>query len=360
MTNLECPSRPRFQADVEECARSGFDFSLLKDSTILITGATGLVGGALTRALLAANRLRGLNARVLAPVRDVLRARDALAGVYGRDDLSVFPMDVTRPMHIDEPVDYIVHGAGVTTSRLFVTHPVETIEAALMGARCALQLAAEKQVRGMVYLSSMEAFGVTDPALPSVTETQIGYIDPQSLRSSYSESKRMAECLCAAYAGEYGVPVRAARLAQTFGAGVSPKETRVFMQFARAALEGRNLVLHTKGESYGNYVYTADCVKALLLLLTRGENGGVYTVANPDACVPIKELARLCSETLSGGRARVVFDIPESALTYGYAPDVKMRLNADKMKALGWRPSIPLDEMLRRLAADIRSFSETN
>ena len=201
MTNLECPSRPRFQADVEECARSGFDFSLLKDSTILITGATGLVGGALTRALLAANRLRGLNARVLAPVRDVLRARDALAGVYGRDDLSVFPMDVTRLMHIDEPVDYIVHGAGVTTSRLFVTHPVETIETALMGARCALQLAAEKQVRGMVYLSSMEAFGVTDPALPSVTETQIGYIDPQSLRSSYSESKRMAECLCAAYAG---------------------------------------------------------------------------------------------------------------------------------------------------------------
>ena len=100
---------------------------------------------------------------------------------------------------------------GVTTSRLFVTHPVETIETALMGARCALQLAAEKQVRGMVYLSSMEAFGVTDPALPSVTETQIGYIDPQSLRSSYSESKRMAECLCAAYAGEYGVPVRAAR-----------------------------------------------------------------------------------------------------------------------------------------------------
>ena len=90
------------------------------------------------------------------------------------------------------------------------------------------------------------------------------------------------------------------------------------------------------------------------------QNGGVYTVANPDACVPIKELARLCSETLSGGRARVVFDIPESALTYGYAPDVKMRLNADKMKALGWQPSIPLDEMLRRLAADIRSFSETN
>ena len=184
MTNLECPNRPQFQADVEECARSGFDFALLKDSTILITGATGLVGGALTRALLAANRLRGLNARVLAPVRDVLRARDALAGVYGRDDLSVFPMDVTRPMHIDEPVDYIVHGAGVTTSRLFVTHPVETIETALMGARCALQLAAEKQVRGMVYLSSMEAFGVTDPALPSVTETQLGYIDPQSLRSS--------------------------------------------------------------------------------------------------------------------------------------------------------------------------------
>lgn len=352
---VECPNRPQFQADIETAAQSAFDFDQLRGSTILVTGATGLVGGALTRALLAANRLRDLNARVLAPVRDVSRAAARLSGVYGRDDLFVFPLDITRPMTIDGPIDFIVHCAGITSSRLFVSQPVETAETALESAMAALKLAREKKARGMVYLSSMEAFGVTDPALPSVGENQLGYIDLQSVRSSYSESKRMAECLCAAYAAEYGVKVVSARLAQTFGAGIHPEENRVFMQFARSALRGENLVLHTRGESYGNYVSLSDAVQALLLLLTRGHWGDVYTVCNPAACVPIKELARLIAETLGEDRVRLEFDIPESALVYGYAPDVKMRLRADKMMALGWQPRTSLPEMIASLGSDILS-----
>lgn len=358
MYTLECPRRRRFQADVESTAQSAFDFESLKDRTFLVTGATGLVGGAFVRTILAANRLRGLNARVLAPVRSLEKAKTALDGVYGRDDLVIFEADVTRPYEISEPVDYILHAAGVTSSRLFVTEPVETIDAAYEGTKCALTLAREKNVRGMVYLSSMEAFGITDPALTSVTEKQLGFIDPQSVRSSYSESKRMAECLCAAYAAEYGVNVRCARLAQTFGAGVSLSEKRVFMQFALSALNGEDLILHTKGESYGNYVYLSDAVKALLLLMTRGDAGDVYTVSTPGACVPIKELARITAETLSCGRSKVVFDIPESALTYGYAPDVKMRLNSEKMQLLGWQPEVALKEMLMRLAEDIKAQRE--
>ena len=353
---LECPGREQFQKDVERAAEYASELDALRNSTVLVTGATGLIGGFLTRAILCANRVYGLNARVLAPVRSMERARQVLSGVLNREELSVFEADITRHLSIAGDVDFIVHGAGVTSSRLFVTEPVETIQAALRGTECVLELAREKKVRGMTYLSSMEAFGVTDPALPCVTEKQLGFIDLQSVRSCYSESKRMAECLCACYAAEYGVNVKCARLAQTFGAGVSRNESRVFMQFAVSALTGQDIVLHTKGESFGNYVYTSDAARAIFLLLTRGNPGEAYTVANDRACVPIAKLAEIASQTLSGSKSRVVFDIPENPMTYGYAPDVKMRLNADKLKSLGWEAEVELDEMLRRLGNDLRQM----
>ena len=176
------------------------------------------------------------------------------------------------------------------------------------------------------------------------------------VRSSYPESKRMAENLCACFHHEYGVPVCAARLAQTFGAGVSKTETRAFMQFAKSALEGRDIVLHTKGESYGNYVYLSDAVEAILLLMTKGARGEIYTVSNEDACVRIRDLALIAAKTLSDPEVRVVFDIPDDPMTYGYAPDVKMHLSNKKICSLGWKPTVDLPGMFMRLSDDLRDI----
>jgi len=350
----ECPGRKTFQKDMESCAMGGFDFDAFKNATFFITGSTGLVGGALVRAVLCANRLRSMNARILAPVRSIEKAKKVFGEAYERKDIRFFECDLNNPIEIFEPVDFIVHAASVTQSKLFVTKPVETIEAAVISTMNVLSFAKEKSIRGMVYLSSMEAFGVTDPELAFVTEKDLGFVNPQAVRSSYPESKRMCENLCAAYASEYHVPVRAARLAQTFGAGVSASDTRAFMQFARSALQNKDIVLHTKGESYGNYVYLKDAVDAILLLLTRGDNGDVYTVSNDRACVQIRDLARIAAETLSNPPVKVAFDIPDDPMKYGYAPDVKMHLCNRKLCSLGWKPTTDLEEMFALMAEDLR------
>ncbi len=350
----ECPGRKTFQKSVEEIANGAFAFEAFRNATFFITGATGLIGGALVRALLAANRLRGLGVRILAPVRSLEKAKSVYGEAFDRKEIRFFECDLNAPFEIFEPIDYIVHAASVTQSKMFVTKPVETIEAAVLSTMNVLALAKEKSVRGMVYLSSMEAFGVTDPKLEFVTEKDLGFVDPASVRSCYPESKRMCENLCAAYAHEYGIPVCAARLAQTFGAGVSKEDTRAFMQFAKSAMKGENIVLHTKGESVGNYVALKDAINAMLLLLIKGERGEAYTVSGDNTACPIREMAKIAAETLSSPPVSIVFDIPEDAMQYGYAPDVKMHLCNRKLCSLGWRPTIGLTEMFLEMAGDLK------
>lgn len=130
-------------------------------------------------------------------------------------------------------------------------------------AQAVLELAREKNA-AMVYVSSMEVYG--NPNLThEVSEEDYGYINLSNVRSSYPESKRMCECLCTAYASQYGVQVCTARLAQTFGAGILATENRVFAQFARSAISGSDIVLHTLGQSEGNYVYTSDAIHKHML-----------------------------------------------------------------------------------------------
>ncbi len=355
---VEWGQDPVLQEDLERIADAPLSWEEWRNGSFLVTGATGLVGSMLIRALACANRRRNLGLKITGLVRSRRKAQEVFGTLADREDLAWAEADILEPVALDGPVDFILHGASVTASKIFVTQPVETVKTAVLGTMHLLELAREKQVKGMVYLSSMEAFGQADPSLPEVKEADLGKIDLTSVRSCYSESKRMCELLCACYAHEYGLPVKSARLAQTFGAGVARSEGRIFAQFAKSVIHGQDIVLHTRGESYGNYCYTADAVKGILTILSGGEPGQAYTVANPSTAIRIRDMAQMAAEELAEGRIRVVFDIPEDALTYGYAPDVCMRLNSDKLQALGWQPEVGLADMFRRLIASFRVQGE--
>lgn len=319
-----------------------------QNQTFFITGATGLVGSVLTKAVLTGNRKHGLNNKVIAFVRNKSKAETIFAGYQG---IELCIGDITEPITCDRQIDFIVHAASETKSIQMVKTPVETLWTSLSGTKNILDFAARSGVHKMVYLSSMEAFGNPGSTANRVSEKQLGYIDIQNVRSCYPESKRMVENMCACYASEYQVPVVAARLAQTFGAGVSKEENRVFAQFARSAMNGQDIVLHTTGASYGNYVYTADAATAIFTLLKKGDIGDVYTVANETSCMSIKKMAEMVAEKLAGGNIKVELDVPDSNI-YGYAPDVTLRLDATKMRELGWTPRIDLEEAYRRLICD--------
>ena len=257
---------------------------------------------------------------------------------------------VTLSLSDDVSCDYIIHTVSPTASKYFIEHPVETIRTSV-GSTLSILEVAQKNAASIVYLSSMEQYGVPYEPGQTMTEDKTGIIDHLSIRSSYSESKRLCECLCASYASEYGVDVKIARLAQTFGAGVSQDDHRMPMQFARAVIEEKDIVLHTEGNSLSNFVYLTDAITGILTLLLKGEAGQAYNICNDRETRAVREVAELVCRETAEGRIQMCVQKKDNM---GFAPEVKMYLNSDKLRALGWTPTVEMKEAYRRLVAYLR------
>ncbi len=318
------------------------DFSVFKDSSVLVTGATGLIGRALV------HYLSNLGTRIYACCRssqkfkEYFHGMDNIVPVYG--DICTIDINNLDP-------EYIIHAASTTTSKEFVDKPVETIRTAVGGTLNILDQCKDKKLKGFVYISSMEAFGITPTDNRDIRETDLGYIDVMSVRSSYSESKRLCENLCVSYASEYKVPAKVIRLAQTVGPGVSYNDNRVTVQFARSVIEGKDIVLKTQGKTKRPILYIDDAVSAILTVLEKGKAGECYTAANPDTFCTIRETAEAIIHEIAQDKIRLVFDLDPNA---GYAPDICLNLNVDKLKGLGWEPKVGLVEAYRRLIESLR------
>lgn len=349
MNGMECLGNKIMQEDIEDIVRNFPYAKQLDGKNVLVTGATGLIGAQVVRTIACMNRMCQMHAHVLAYVRNEKKAEEMFAPLIERGDVEIIVGDINDFELGAYAIDYVIHGASATSSRYFVTNPVETIKTALNGTTAVLEMAREKQVKGMVYLSSLEVYGTPAEGTEWIKEEDYGYIDPMNTRSSYSEGKRMVECICASYAQEYQVPVKVARLSQTFGPGVDYQDGRVFAEFARCAMEKRNIVLHTQGRTVRTYCYVKDAVSALLYILLKGENGQAYNVTNMDTAISIREMAEMVCHVIGKDQMETVVEIPEDIASFGYNPEMVIRLDCGRLQELGWKATVGLEEMYTRM-----------
>ena len=228
---------------IEDVKRFASKFELseeLKGKTFLITGATGLIGSVMVKCMLELNRQKDLGIKVIAVVRSLEKAQKVFAEEAAQIKFYQLGLTEIGVSSIREHVDYVVHLASPTASKYFVEHPVETLRTAIEGTTAVLEYAKEAKVEAVVYASSLETYG-SNHSDEWLKEDFQGYVNPVEVRSSYNIGKRTCECLCHAYAEEYGVNVAIARMTQTFGAGVEYNDGRVFAQFAWKAIEGQNI-----------------------------------------------------------------------------------------------------------------------
>ena len=319
------------------------DLSVLRGATVFVTGGTGLVGYNLLVSLCAVRDI--LDIRLIALVRDIARARNRFAGFEG---IEFVEGDVVDLPEVGGPIDYVIHAASVTSSKFFVEKPVETIATSVDGTKSILELCRRKSVKSMVYLSSMEVYGSPREDV-LLTEADLGYLDPLQVRSCYPEGKRMCENLCVAYASEYGVDVKIARLAQTFGPGMQKNDNRAVIQFLQSVLKGENISIKSSGESARMYLYTFDAVTALLTIMLLGTKGKAYNVANKETFCSVKCLAEtMC--TLFNPAAQVFVNTGSEQELAMYPPDSFLRLDTTALEDLGWRAFVNLADSLENLA----------
>jgi len=315
----------------------------LSGKSILITGATGFLGSLLIRYFTYLNSEYHRDIRLIALVRDAEKA-----GQIFDDRIIIAEGDICSLPQIPFDIDYIFHCAAETNSRKMVDNPVEVSEGIVIGTFNIMKLAYQKKIESAVYISSMEIYGQIPEKHGKVDENDYGYIDPLSTRSCYPMGKRMAENICANYFHQYGLPVKIARLAQTFGAGVHETDNRVFAQFARSVINNEDIILHTDGSSTGNYCYTADAILGLIFILLKGKDGQAYNVVNEESTMTIRQMAELVAAKVAKGSISVRYDIPESNI-YGYAAPTKNRLSSRKLCSLGWKPTYGMEDMYRRM-----------
>jgi nucleoside-diphosphate-sugar epimerase len=330
------------KTDIEEFVHDFPHKDSLKAKTFLITGATGLIGSTLCRCLIGLNEEYKLGIRITCPVRNLEKANN----LFG-NQVCMFVKERDLESFLDSytgNIDYIIHCASPTGSKYMVSNPVETYTYMIESTLLLLRYAKEHPIHSMVYVSSLEYYGqlLKDEI---ITEDKVGFIDSTSPRSSYPLGKHAAEFACVAFAKEYGIPVKVARLTQTFGAGIAKTENRVFAQFARAAINGDNIVLKSSGKSSKPYSYTTDTASGILTILLNGEDGEAYNVANDDTYISINDMAKLVKDIFNPN-INIIHDIDPNS---GYAPDTLLHLSSKKLRSLGWKPKYGIVEMFKRL-----------
>ncbi len=353
---MDISAHPLYLQEIESCAKLPILWEALRDCKILITGACGMIGSYMVDLLVAANRLHHLNMCVLAMGRNEEKARKRFACYQHSDDFCFVRGDVNQGMpEGTPPVDYIFHAASNTHPVAYATDPIGTVATNVLGTYNLLSFAANCGCKRFVFASTVEIYGENRGDCDYFAEDYCGYIDCNTLRAGYPESKRAGESLCQAFISQKNLDVVIPRLPRVFGPTLLPTDTKALSQFLRKARQGEDIVLKSDGSQFYSFIYVSDAVLGVLHCMLHGINGEAYNISNSDCDVTLRELAELVAGL--AGR-KVLFDLPNQTEQAGFSKVTKAVMDSSKLRSLGWSPLVSLKNGIERCLLVMRSAEE--
>jgi dTDP-glucose 4,6-dehydratase len=304
----------------------------------VVTGGAGFLGSYLCERLIADGW------HVLC-VDNLLTGSPAnLAHLEGNHAFRFLRHDVSQPLHLEDPVDAVLHFASSASPVDYAQHPIATLKVGTLGTHNLLGLARAKQA---VFLlaSTSEVYG--DPLVNPQPETYWGNVNPIGPRGVYDEAKRAAEAFTMAYHRTHGLPTRIARIFNTYGPRMRANDGRAVPAFITQALRGEPITVYGDGRQIRSLCYVDDLIEALVRLL-QSDGSDPVNLGNPEE-ITMLELAKRIRD-LCGSKSPIEHrPLPEDD-PRTRRPDIRRA-----QEKLGWKPTVALDEGLRRTIAWFRA-----
>ncbi len=339
--------RELYVEDIKTSIKDCKNIDVFKNKVIFITGANGLIGSFIIDLFMYLNNNENYNTTIIANSRSIEKLEKRFSNYIKNKNFKYYIADINEPIKYEERVDYIINCASNTHPLQYSTDPINTIMTNIKGTDNILRFAAKIKAKKALFISSVEIYGENVNNVERFKENQMGYIDCNSLRAGYNESKRAGEALCQAYIESKGLDISIVRLPRVYGPSVKRDDTKAMSQFINKALAKEDIVLKSDGNQYFSYLYVADAVSGLLRTLIAGKKGDVYNLGNIESDIRLKDLAKKIAN-IAG--TEVIFDIPSEKEQRGYSKATIARLDYSKaVKELNWSPSYSIDEGLKRM-----------
>ncbi len=304
---------------------------------ILVTGGAGFLGSHLC------DRLIEQGHDVLCVDNFYTGGKHNVAHLLGHPRFELMRHDVTFPLYVE--VDRIFNLACPASPVHYQHDPVQTTKTSVHGAINMLGLAKRLKAR-ILQASTSEVYG--DPEVHPQREDYWGRVNPIGIRSCYDEGKRCAETLFFDYWRQHNLDIKVVRIFNTYGPRMHPNDGRVVSNFIVQALKGEDITIYGDGSQTRSFCYVDDLVEAMLAMMdTEAGFTGPVNIGNPGE-YSMRELAEKVL-SLVGGPSKLRFEPLPSDDPRQRQPDIALA-----REKLGWSPSVPLEEGLKRTIAYFR------
>jgi CDP-6-deoxy-D-xylo-4-hexulose-3-dehydrase len=335
------------EQDIEELYEQSPDmYDSLEGRSIVLTGATGLLGRYMVETVAWLNRNKFADPCCLTGVvRRMPKENDPCWHLRFVPGIQFVQHDARRVLGSLHHCDYMILAATKGAPAHYLKDPIATLQLNGSGLEAWLDLARRLKSEGILYLSSGEIYGTPDPEAIPTPETYAGRIALDQERAVYAGGKLYGEVLVRAFGRRYDLPVKIARPFQIFGPGIRKNDGRAMADFLSAAAAGDNIHLRSAGSAQRTYMYISDAIHAFWTILIRGKNMEAYNVGNSAPEVSILELAERIARM--AGNIKVVIENQATEADKGSpartCPDTT-KIEQD----LGVHSQIPLDQMIQR------------